>query len=176
MSKFETDRPDEMVQFFNDPSPCIVVLCGLPASGKSTFASLFDGKFTIISTDRIIDGWAESAGVTYDAVWESSIKDATKLANIQFNGALAQNHSIVWDQTNLSVKKRRSILSRVPDNYRKVAIFVQCPEDVRQKRLASRPGKTIPEDVDAQMRNRLAEPVLDEGFDKVFTVHSVVAE
>ncbi len=149
------------------PGPYIVVLCGLPGSGKSTFRENFRSDGVHLSTDDLVEEVARWEGTTYDQVWEREIKRVTEVVNNNFRIALKHRDSIVWDQTNLTAKKRKKILSQVPKEYYKVAIFVQVHEDIRQERLKNRPGKVIPAHVDQSMRDSLVVPTTDEGFDEV---------
>jgi gluconate kinase len=61
-------------------------------------------------------------------------------------------------------------LIMIPDRYEKIAIVFPTPdEDELQRRLASRPGKTIPEYILGPMIESLEYPEMDEGFDSVLT-------
>lgn len=167
MSQIYFDNETDGMPGIQHPGPFIVVLAGLPASGKSTFRSQFKNDGIHLSTDDIVDDIAKWEGTTYDQVWEREIKAATASVNTAFRAALKDGASIVWDQTNLTAKKRKGILSQVPAGYYKVCIFIQCHEDLRQKRLASRPGKVIPKHIDDSMRANVVVPTKEEGFDEV---------
>ena len=147
--------------------PYIMVLCGLPGSGKSTFRENLRSDGVHLSTDDLVEEVARWEGTTYDQVWQREIGRVTKIVQENFRIALKHHDSIVWDQTNLTVKKRRKILSQVPKEYYKIAIFIQVHEDIRQERLKNRPGKAIPPNVDASMRASLVVPTKEEGFDEV---------
>lgn len=148
--------------------PKFIMLCGLPGSGKSHFRARYNVWNCVqISTDDILEEMAAQQGKTYSEVFEDGVKDATKIANEVFQIALKENKTIVWDQTNLTVKKRKRVLSQVPKHYRKVVVYVYCDESERQKRLKSRAGKIIPRSIDKQMQENLEVPTLDEGWDRV---------
>jgi len=154
----------------NHSGPYIVVLCGLPCSGKSTFRNILQSDGLQLSTDDLIEEVACCEGTTYDRVWEREIKRVTQIVQDNFRNALKHRDSIVWDQTNLTVKKRRKILSQVPKGYYKIAIFLQVDEDIRQERLKNRQGKNIPPHVDASMCKNLVPPTKEEGFDEVLSM------
>lgn len=152
------------------PGPFIIVMCGLPGSGKSTLRAQFEGDGIHLSTDDLVEDVARFEGTTYDQVWEREIKAATAAVQAAFRQALKDRASIVWDQTNLTVKKRKGILSQLPAGYYKICIMVQTDEETRQERLKKRLGKVIPDHVDASMRESLVVPTEAEGFDKVMVV------
>lgn len=154
------------LKVLND-GPYIIVMCGLPGAGKSTIRSMIDANAVQLSTDDYVDQLAAATGKTYDELWGDFINEATTAVNRVFRAAISQRENIIWDQTNLSAKKRRKILSQVPKEYTKIALYVECHEDLRQKRLTQRPGKNIPAHIDQNMINSLEIPTEDEGFDEV---------
>jgi len=77
--------------------------------------------------------------------------------------------SVIWDQTNMTAKKRKKVLSRVPAGYYKILIEVTCDEDERQVRMKSRePDKIIPPHIDASMKQSRVEPSKGEGRDEIW--------
>lgn len=155
--------------------PVIYILVGLPGSGKSTWVSkkILEENLVIVSTDDIIENIAKEKNLTYSDVWESSIKHATKLSEKIFLNALYDGKSIVWDQTNMTAKKRKTILSKIQRDYKKVCVVFEAPLDVIKERLVKREketGKRIPEFVLINMLKSYEEPNLSEGFDKIIKV------
>jgi tRNA uridine 5-carbamoylmethylation protein Kti12 len=89
--------------------------------------------------------------------------------------ALNQGVDVYWDQTNMSSKKRKGILSKIPKSYRKVCWCIAPPRTPEEwaeldRRLASREGKTIPHHIIESMADSYVEPELDEGFDYIMVV------
>ncbi|QGH74883.1 zeta toxin [Bacteriophage DSS3_MAL1] len=154
--------------------PTFTMLVGLPGSGKSTYAAGLSGDFTYLSTDALVEARAAELGLTYNDVWSDYIGEATRIVNEDFRAAVKAKRDIVWDQTNLSPKKRRRVLSQLPSVYRKVCRVISVNEEIRQDRLLRRPGKTIPAHVDKSMRESFVYPDKDEGFDMVVG-HTTVA-
>jgi len=152
--------------------PFFVMLSGLPASGKSTIRAQFEGDGVHLSTDDLIEDAAGWRGLTYNDVFAAEIKPATSAVHAAFKQALKDGASIVWDQTNLTEKKRKGVLSQIPATYFTLCIFVQTDETTRQTRLLGRPGKTIPDHIDLSMRNCMVVPTEAEGFDKVLVVNT----
>ena len=78
---------------------------------------------------------------------------------------------MIWDQTNVSKKSRAPKLAMVPDHYEKIAVVFATPDDEElQRRLGSRPGKSIPAHIVMGMASSLQQPTYDEGFDDIINV------
>lgn len=151
-----------------------VMLTGVPGSGKSFFIknlinSFFPNcTFTVISTDNIIEERATSQGKTYSEVFQDEIKSATVEMHTRLAAAIKANDNIIWDQTNLTKKVRKSKISNIPDEYQKVSVFFPTPDiEELNARLANRPGKIIPPNIVLGMISQLEQPSIDEGFDSI---------
>lgn len=154
--------------------PKLTVLVGLPGSGKSSsIPEDFDGF--IYSTDRYIEQCAKINNWSYNTAYQEFIEPATKTMNEQVEIAIRQKADVIWDQTNMSAKKRRGILSRFPKAYRKICICRVPPRDEEEwaelnQRIIHRAqinGKFIPPSVIERMADSYVEPTLEEGFDEV---------
>lgn len=157
------------------PPTTVVILAGVPASGKSTFfARHLSGRgLRVLSTDNIIEEMAAAQGKTYDEVFSSCISAATHKFYRDIRNAVSENVGFVVDRTNLTRTARRKILRMVPDYYHKVCIVFDVPDDIEHKRrLANRPGKTIPDHVIEEMKRIFQEPTEDEGFDTIIFVRN----
>src|SRR5216684_2181211 len=98
--------------------PYFIMLIGLPASGKSTWiANSGYENYVLISSDNIIEQEAIKLSKTYTEIFKDTIKDAEIIAKYQFKEAIEEKYNIIWDQTNLSVKKRKGILQQLPAEY-----------------------------------------------------------
>jgi tRNA uridine 5-carbamoylmethylation protein Kti12 len=149
------------------------MLIGLPASGKSTWAhrkeKIYGGM--TVSSDDWIEMVAGEWGLTYSEVFKDSIRESQDYVRHLVKYAISRRTSVIWDQTNLTRKVRLERLGMFPPDWEKFAIVFQLPErDVWRKRLDSRPGKVIPEDVLAGMMDRYQEPTIDEGFKEITLV------
>jgi predicted kinase len=151
----------------------IILLVGLPGSGKSTWVKKFildNPDYIVVSTDDIIENYAKSVGKTYSEVFDEYMSNAEVEYNIKLATNLREGKSIIVDRTNLYVKSRRKILSKVPKDYRKISIIFNTHIDEIQKRLAVREkstGKIIPDYIFSSMTKGYQEPVLSEGFDDI---------
>lgn len=169
--------------FFNSVKnkfPVCIMLIGLPCSGKSyfnqhtlyeMFPQLSQNNTVFVSTDIYIEQYATQNNKTYNEVFQEQIKPATKNMYNMIEDAVKHNKNISWDQTNTSVKTRSFKLKAVPDTYEKIAVMFMTPEDKEHaRRLASRPGKHIPDEVMANMKAQLEIPTEKEGFDNIIFV------
>jgi predicted kinase len=145
--------------------PTIYMLIGVPASGKSTWVEKYTGNALVISSDNLIETYAAEQGKTYNEVFKGQIKLATKLALEHAEEAFAAGQDVIWDQTNLTKKSRASKLSMVPPHYHKTAVFFATPLEAEwQRRLNSRPGKSIPAHILDSMVEMLEMPDHTEGW------------
>lgn len=153
--------------------PKLYMLIGVPASGKSTWRHQFFKKHQaiLISTDDVIDDIAKAQDKTYNDVFKDSIKHATKQIGVHLQVALERDMDIVWDQTNLTKKSRAPKLAQIPAHYEKIAVLFLTPEDAEwQRRLSSRPGKSIPQNILLGMKSSMEFPDPEEGFDRIEVV------
>ena len=156
--------------------PNAYVLVGLPGVGKSTWiqGQGFDlEKTVILGTDNYIENYAAQFGKTYDEVFEEAYPNALKVFNAERFSALVQKKDIVIDRTNLTPKARRSTLNIVESKeYRRVAVvFIPPEKEELERRLKSRPGKTVPDEIFKQMVEMYVQPEYKEQFDEIVLVH-----
>lgn len=153
-------------------NPIAFVFVGLPASGKSTtiknIVEVLPDCF-IYSTDSYIEEIAKQNSSTYNATFDSEIKHATAHMDTMLNAAIAKKSNIIWDQTNMSDKKRRKIIHKLKKIYTIVCICIMPPQNKIEetellKRLASREGKTIPVYIINNMLASFVIPSEEEGF------------
>lgn len=148
--------------------PKCILLVGVPASGKSTFIDTWvdTNDYEILSTDNIIQSWAEQQGLTYDQAFGDRIKIADREFWDSISSAADAGKNMVIDRTNLSVKSRKKIIDHVgKQGYEFEAYVFPTPDAVEwEKRLNNRPGKTIPKNILASMKSNFNMPTEDEGF------------
>lgn len=150
--------------------PVCYVLVGVPASGKSTWYEQNRetlGDTVYVSTDHFVEKHAQACGSTYSAVFDAYMPTAVDLMVQEVVRARALNLDIVWDQTSVSVNSRKRKFNMLQD-YDHIAVVFATPErEELARRLANRPGKTIPDHVVASMIKNFQMPTVAEGFKEI---------
>jgi predicted kinase len=145
-------------------------LVGVPASGKSTWIAdqIWALGLTVVSTDNFVEDYAKAQGKTYSEVFDEYMPTAVDLMAKTVVHAREHGHDVIWDQTSTSVKSRARKFRMLPD-YEHIAIVFKTPDaDELAKRLASRPGKNIPEHVMKSMIDHFEMPSEEEGFKEIW--------
>lgn len=148
--------------------PKMIMLIGMPGSGKSTWCKILHPNTPVVSSDAFIEEYANSIGKTYDEVFSEKIKEATKHVNFMVDKYVSNGIDFIWDQTNLTRSSRKNKLSLIPKEWTKIAYYFDLPpEIIWRQRLKSRVGKTIPDEVLHKMKIYTDLPSLDEGFKEI---------
>ena len=145
-------------------------LVGVPGSGKTTWVRDQEWALglTIVSTDAFVEDYARAQGKTYSEVFEEYMPTAVNLMAEQVVRARELGHTVIWDQTSTTVKSRARKFNMLPD-YEHIAVVFRTPdEEEHQRRLATRPGKVIPEAVLFDMVWNFEMPTEDEGFKEIW--------
>jgi predicted kinase len=146
-------------------------MVGVPGSGKSTWIrnQIWALGLTVVSTDVLVEQEAWRQGKTYNDVFDEYMPTAVKLMADQVVQAREAGHDIIWDQTSTTVASRARKFRMLPD-YQHIAVVFPTPKaDELAARLASRPGKIIPDHVVSNMIDQFEQPTLEEGFDEIWT-------
>jgi predicted kinase len=151
--------------------PEVILLCGVPTSGKSSWCKN-NTNFTIISSDNIIENYAENIGSTYNKVFDDYIKDAMSLMLQQLKYAVENNENIIVDQTHLTPKVRKRKLKMIPDHYEKIAVYFEISKEEMLKRNHNEDRtKIVPVHVLESMHDSYTRPCISEGFSEVLNGH-----
>jgi len=149
-------------------------LVGVPGAGKSTWIKnqVWAKDLPVVSSDFFIEQEAERQGKTYTEVFNEYIPISTKLAINQALICQANHLDFIWDQTNTTVASRKKKFELLlPTQYEHIAVVFETPSRIELKRrLASRPGKEIPDVVMEGMLASFEMPSLEEGFTKIWIV------
>jgi predicted kinase len=147
-------------------------LIGVPGSGKSTWVDTQNWALACakVSTDKWVEIYAKEVGRTYSEVFVDFMPTAVDLMAKEVVAARELGRDIIWDQTSVSVKSRKRKFSMLRD-YEHIAVVFKTPEHTElMRRLASRPGKDIPEHVIASMIAGFEMPTEEEGFKEIWYV------
>lgn len=144
----------------------LVIMVGLPGSGKSTYATKYttQDRTTLVSTDEIrreLYGNPETQGNAQDV-----FNEAYRRIEI----ALRAGDTVVFDATNLKARNRRYLINKyrpIADTI--IAEYINTPIDecIMRDELRSR---SVGYEVIQRMARGMTEPRLDEGFDLVHIV------
>lgn len=153
--------------------PTVFIMIGLPGSGKSyARENIVSKKFDVklfVSSDWYIEQWANNSNKQYNEIFQDSISDAIKEMNKDVDFLIVNNISFIWDQTNLTKKKRAAIMGKIPDHYMKVAVYIDVPLDIALERNASR-ERQLNHSIIENMAKTIEFPSFDEGFDRIATI------
>jgi predicted kinase len=145
----------------------LIVLCGLPGSGKSTYAKYLteSGHFECVSTDQIRKELYGS---------ESIQGDGEKVFNTAFFhlkscGLIKKN--CIFDATNMTPRARKRVIQECRNYYDlMICKYINTPLDVCLYRNSQR-ERVVPKEVILRMaRRKFTMPSREEGFDYVETV------
>ncbi len=153
----------------------LILFCGLPASGKSTYSKLYKEKgYVVLSSDEIrleiqskLDGgeMVMPSNTNLNSMVFDQIKSYT--AN-----ALKNGKSVVVDATNLGRRRRRIFLRQL---YRtpckKICVLFLTSINECKRRNALRQGyAVVPDDIMQKMCTNIELPYYFDGFDEIIPI------
>jgi tRNA uridine 5-carbamoylmethylation protein Kti12 len=147
-----------------------IILVGIPTSGKSTIIKQLMTKYAdlhVFSTDDEIQRMADEEGKTYNDLVQTHFGKARQAANKKLAQAQAENKTVIYDQTNLTDKKRRKTLG--DEMNETLCICFLPPKDENEfkvilERNKTRPGKVIPVGIIINMMRSYELPVKSDGY------------
>ena len=156
--------------------PTGYVMIGEPGSGKSTWIKNLPEMLNtrLLSTDAFIEERAKIVGKTYGEVFQQYVKAAQNNFDVELNEAVGKKQDIIWDQTNLTKKKRAEVIRKLR-GYKLIAVVFEISPDELKRRREKRKnetGKTVPQFVLDNMSKSYERPTLEEGFHEIRLIES----
>ena len=152
--------------------PKLIVMVGIPGSGKSTFAKHYSEDAN--NTPTV---WISRDEVRYSLISDkdeyfAKEKDVFKVFAKKINEALAEGKNVIADATHINAQSRKKLLSSitVPD----IQIEACVMELSLQECLANnekREGRArVPKEAILRMYRQFEYPTFSEGFSSISTV------
>ncbi len=113
------------------PRPILVMLAGPPGTGKSTEVKKWLKAIpdaVVLSTDALIERVARFYKKDYGEIFHKVIKRANKRFTRMLRKAVAENSSVIWDQTNLTQADRCVKMYNFSNHY-KILVSYACKKD-----------------------------------------------
>ena len=150
--------------------PFCYQLIGIPCSGKSTWINnqSWAKDCIVVSTDIHVENFARESNKTYNEVFTDFMPIAVNLMAQDVIRAREVSKDIIWDQTSTTILSRLRKFKMLPSYKHIAVVFKTPPEDELLRRLASRPGKSIPWNVITDMVNNFEMPSKTEGFSEIW--------
>ena len=143
------------------------MLVGIAGSGKSTIAAQLAAKTDaiVVSSDAIR---AELYG---DEAIQGSAVTVFRIMKDRTHANLAAGRSVIYDATNVQAWRRQELLSQLPEEVKKVCVWVDTPTK-RALRNNLHRDRHVPDWVIRQQADQLEPPTAAEGWDDIRIVSS----
>ena len=161
MSRDNKDLLSTFPIFIVANRPELVMLVGLPGSGKSYYAEQHKDDYVIHSSDnmrKVMFGDESHSGDNYDVF---------NALHIEVRNSLRNGNSVIFDATNISRKRRISFLNTIKDfNVRKKAIIMATPYETCLQNNTKR-ERQVPDSIMNNYYKTFNIPYYNEGWDEV---------
>lgn len=144
--------------------PTLIILCGIPGSGKTTYANkcVAECPSTIhLSSDKI------RAELWGDEATQGDNNEVFSLMQSRAVEALNNGQSVIYDATNITRKDRSYIIALCPKFVKIECLIIWTPIETCIERDATR-ERTVGKAVIDKMLKRFQAPYYDEGIDNIY--------
>lgn len=146
----------------------LILVCGLPGSGKSTYLSQFRRNLNckVVSRDEI-----RFSIVDESEAYFSHEDEVCKNMWNQINEALAADKNTYVDQTSLTPDSRSYLLKHITSHYDElIIIWFNISKETCLERNENRIDTRayVPRGVIRRMAIQMVPPSIEEGFDKIY--------
>jgi len=141
----------------------LIVMCGLPASGKSTQSKILSEKFNakIHASDEI----RKELNITEET--KESNAEVFQLLHSRIKNDLKNGNNVIWDSTNINYKRRINFLKELGKiDCEKICYFMATPYEDCVKYNNKRENG-VPEHVIKRMYKSIYIPQYFEGWDNI---------
>ena len=139
----------------------LIVMCGLPASGKSTYSEwlAINANFHRVCPDIIRKDLYGDENVQGDG------KKVFSIAHYQMATIGNLDGNVVFDATNINANRRKKLVKEMRPYFDVIICkWFSTPLNICIKRNFSR-ERQVPYEVLKQMAENFQKPMIDEGFD-----------
>ncbi|XP_011314429.1 heterogeneous nuclear ribonucleoprotein U-like protein 1 [Fopius arisanus] len=155
----------------------MVMMCGLPAAGKTYWATNYalehpDKMYNILGTNNLIDKM-KVIGLprrrNYHGRWDVLIDKCTRCLNKLLDVAATRRRNYILDQTNVYPTAQRRKMRYFHGFLRRAIVMVPTEEEFKSrtaKRIAVE-GKEVPDSAIMEMKANFRAPVVGDSFDVV---------
>lgn len=156
--------------------PVLIVMVGLPASGKSSVAKPLcelirkeRGACVVVSSDSYIERWAKELGATYQEVFAKCSGPATRRMWEDLRQAARRGVPIVQDRLNHTRQARERCLREAGTRHFRVAAVMPFDVEGSRERNRQREGRAVPDCEFLRISEKYEAPQEDEGFHAILT-------
>lgn len=141
----------------------LIVMCGLPASGKSTYAEMLaeSGQFCRVCPDLIRKELYGNESI------QGNGKEVFKIAFDAIQRLGKQNFNVVFDATNTDRKRRVELVKKMQPHFDIIICkWFSTPLNICRERNSQR-ERQVPFDVMLRMSCNFEEPTMEEGWNYI---------
>jgi putative nucleotidyltransferase with HDIG domain len=151
---FQKEQGNPDYEAYDDTRVEVIIMSGLPGSGKDTWIEENLPSFPVISLDKLRQ--------TMDIDPEENQGEVANAAKILAKQYLRNGESFVWNATNLSSQLRGMLIRQFASYQAKIRIvYLEAPWYILLERNKKRTAK-VPEKILYKMKNRLEVPNITE--------------